>query len=321
MFSDDSAVRSGEEDRCRSASVCAPAKVNLGLRVLGRRADGYHFLDSLVAPVAIFDRVRLSLWRAEAQTVTISCTPEGGGAPESDANLAVRAVRLYLQRSAWSRRVHIALHKCIPAGAGMGGGSSDAAATLRLLNALAPDPVPPALLAQWALELGADVPFFLLGGCARMRGVGEVLEAAARPFEPTAWLVVVFPGVPLETRHVYAKYDDLLTSDGPVSRVRGLSIGRAPLYDLLENDLEAAAFRILPIVENLKRQLRALGARRALMTGSGSAVFGVWDSAEGAGAAVQSLRAAGLWARATWILDRLPAVENDDADDGRSPSW
>lgn len=319
MFSEDSGGRSVPMGR--AAMVLAPAKVNLALRIVGRRPDGYHLLDSLVAPVAIFDRVRLSFCAQErGQDVRVSCSP-AGAVPVGESNLAVRAARLYLQRTDTSARVEVGLDKRIPIGAGLGGGSSDAAAALRLLNALAEDPVPAALLAEWALELGADVPFFLAGGSARMRGIGEHLEAAHPPFERRMALVVAFPGTPLETRHVYAKYDDLLTTEGPVSKVGGLSVDRGPLCEWLENDLEAAAFRILPIVDNLKRQLRALGAQGALMTGSGSAVFGVWDGAEQARAAAQALRAAGLWARATWTLDRLPAVETYDADGGRSPSW
>lgn len=301
--------------------VLAPAKVNLTLRIVGRLPGGYHLLDSLVAPIAIFDEVRLrSCAQKRGQDVIVSCSPAGAVAA-GESNLAARAARLYLQRTDSSARVEINLEKRIPIGAGLGGGSSDAAATLRLLNAMAEDPVPAALLADWALDLGADVPFFLAGGSARMRGIGEQLEAVRPPLDRRVALVVVFPGTLLETRHVYAKYDDLLTTEGPVSKVRRLSVDRGPLYEWLENDLEAAAFRILPIVDNLKRQLRALGAQGALMTGSGSAVFGVWDGAEQARAAAQVLRAAGLWARATWILDRLPAVETNDADGGRSPSW
>ena len=304
----------------REATVAAPAKLNLSLRIVGTRPDGYHLLDSLVAPIAIFDAVRLTLEPQADPEVSVRCAP-AEAAPAGPANLAAKAAQLYLQRAGRSARVSIDLAKRIPAGAGLGGGSSDAAATLRLLNALADDPVPAPELSRWALELGADVPFFLSGGSARMTGVGEQLEPVPSPFPPRAGVVVAFPGTPLETRHVYANYDDLLTTEGSVSRVRGLTVDRGPLHQWFENDLEAAAFQILPIVKNLKRQLRALGARSALMTGSGSAVFGVWDGAEQASAAARAMRAAGLWARATWILDRLPAVETHDADDGRSPSW
>lgn len=316
MFSDPSHAAEGGRQR---ASVAAPAKLNLSLRVVGRRADGYHLIDSLVVPIALLDQVRLSVESFPVAEVSIRCRP--GGAPEGPENLAVRAAALYLRRTGRTARVEIDLIKQVPAGAGLGGGSSDAAATLRLLNALSPDPVPAADLGAWALELGADVPFFLCGGAARMRGIGEDIRPMPCPLEPGSRLVVAYPGSPLETGHVYAIYDDLLTMQAPVSRVPRLTVDRGPLLEWLENDLEAAAFQTLPIVKVLKRQLCALGARGALMTGSGSAVFGVWDGAEQASAAARAMRAAGVWARATRILDRLPAIETHDGDDGRSPSW
>lgn len=303
----------------RAASVAAPAKINVSLRVVGVRGDGYHLLDSIVAPIAVCDQVRLEVEDGAATEISLRCP---GGAPEGADNLAARAALLYLRRTGRTARVGIDLGKRIPAGAGLGGGSSDAAAALRLLNGLAEEPVGAPELARWALELGADVPLFLSGGCARMRGVGELLEPIGAPFDPRTGIAVAFPGAPLETRHVYAKYDDLLTTGGSVSRVRGLTVERGPLLrDGLANDLEAAAFQILPSVKRLKRQLRALGARYAAMTGSGSAVFGVWDGAERASAAARALRATGVWARATWILNELPAIEKHDGDDGRSPSW
>jgi 4-diphosphocytidyl-2-C-methyl-D-erythritol kinase len=320
MFPDDRDESDLSAREHRWAAVAAPAKLNLSLRIVGRRPDGYHLLDSVVAPIALFDQVKVSFRRQATNDVALCCTPVSA-APAGSDNLAARAALLYLERVGLTARIWIDLSKQIPAGAGLGGGSSDAAATLRLLNALSPVRATPSDLARWALELGADVPFFLSGGSARMRGVGEQLAPIDSPLDRHSALVVAFPGTPLETRHVYAKYDDLLTTEGSVSRVRGLTVGHGPLREWLENDLEAAAFQILPIVKHLKRQLRALGARSVLMTGSGSAVFGVWDGAEQASAAARAIRAAGLWARATWILDRLPAVETHDADDGRSPSW
>lgn len=303
------------------ASVAAPAKVNLNLRIEGRRADGYHLLDSVVVPIGICDRVVVRVNEGAARSVSVRTWPPGT-APDDASNLCVRAAALYLHRTAMGGHAHIDLRKEVPAGAGMGGGSSDAAATLRLLNALAGDPVPPIELARWALELGADVPFFLTGRPARMRGIGEILDPITLPLSATRSLVVAFPGIPLETRHVYAKYDDSLTTEAPVSRIRGLTVDHGPLHEWLGNDLELAACQILPVLNDLKLQLRALGALGVAMTGSGSAVFGIWSCAEEATDAAQTLGAAGVWARATSILDTLPAVTIRDADDdGRSPSW
>lgn len=168
-------------------------------------------------------------------------------------------------------------------------------------------PVSPVQLADLALDLGADVPFFLYGRPARMRGIGESLQAWTPPFDMP--LVVAFPGVGLSTKEVYARYDDSLTTSRPLSSIRGLTVGHVPLRSILVNDLEAAAFRVQPALWKVKERLRALGAGGTLMTGSGSAIFGVWQRRDDAQAAAEQLRADGLWARATEILQRVPAVE------------
>lgn len=304
-----------------TAGVDAPAKLNVSLKIVGRRIDGYHLLDSLVVPISIADRVTVSVDRSDPPSVSFQSAPDGA-VPLGAENLCVRAALVYLQRTHSTGRVHITLRKSVPVGAGMGGGSSDAAATLRLLNALADRPVPRDDLSAWALELGADVPFFLIGGPARMQGIGEVLERVGVPLTIGPGIVVAFSGTPLETRHVYAKYDDSLTSRESVSRVRGLIVDNGSSRKWLENDLEAAACELLPSLRDLKRQLHGLGARDVAMTGSGSAIFGVWNCVEQAANAARSLDAMGIWARATSILDTLPDVAVRDADDdGRSPSW
>ena len=303
------------------AVVDAPAKLNLSLSILGRRADGYHELDSLVAPIHIADRVTVWVSANADPFVSFRVVPDGA-APAGAENLCVRAAVLYLDRTRTTARIRIELEKHLPIGAGMGGGSSDAAAILRSLNTLADRPVPRAELSGWALELGADVPFFLLGGPARMQGIGEILQPAIVPSSIGPGLVVAFHGTPLETRHVYAKYDDSLTSEQSASRVRGFIVRNGPSPDFLANDLEAAACQLLPSLRALKQQLRGLGARDVAMTGSGSAIFGLWNCAEEAENAARSLEAMGIWARATSILDTLPDVAVRDADDdGRSPSW
>jgi 4-diphosphocytidyl-2-C-methyl-D-erythritol kinase len=301
-------------------NVPAPAKINLSLQVVGVRADGYHRLDSLVAPIAVFDYLSIAARRAEATRVVLTCRP-GDGIPSGADNLAARAAALYAERSGVALAVEIELIKRIPAGAGLGGGSSDAAAVLRGLNFLAAQRVPAAALADWALQLGADVPLFLLGRPARMQGIGEVLSPVSLDLPHPAHLVVVFPGVGLATKEVYARYDDSLTSQPVASSVRGLTPGLRPLQDWLRNDLETAAFQVFPKLKDLKRQLRALGARGAAMTGSGSAMFGVWGRRDDAQAAARSLRAAGMWACATEVLERVPGVERDGQHGGRSPSW
>src|SRR5262245_17326703 len=144
-----------------AAVVSAPAKLNLHLRVVGRRPDGYHLLDSIVAPISVFDSVTVRVTPASVTDVSLRCDPPGA-APETADNLAARAARAFLDRLGTNARVAIELVKRIPVGAGLGGGSSDAAAVLRGLNALLRKPVTAPVLRSWALELGADVPLFLV---------------------------------------------------------------------------------------------------------------------------------------------------------------
>lgn len=279
----------------------APAKINVCLRVVGRRADGYHLLESYVVPVSLFDYVTVRVG-AGGRSVSLTCTDPA--MPVSGDNLAVRAARLFLARTSIPAAVAIALKKEIPIGAGLGGGSSDAAAVLVALDRLLETRIPRSELARWALELGADVPFFVYGCPARVSGIGDLVEAAESPLR---WpLVVAFPGVGLRTADVYRAYDRSLTNPVPASSIAPLIPGRQPLKELLVNDLEAAAMQILPVVQSLKERLRDLGAVGALMSGSGAAVFGVWERRERALAAAEEMKREGIWARVVEVLDATP---------------
>ena len=291
--------------RADGALVKAPAKLNLRLRIVGRRGeDGYHLLDSTVVPIDLYDDVHIRLERAATPSVALDCEPPDI-APSCVDNLAARAATWFMEQTGMAAHVSIGLVKQIPAGAGLGGGSSDAAAVLRALNALFGEPIRPRELIASSLALGADVPLFVFGRPAHMSGVGEILEPWSGA--PRAPIVVAFSGTPLSTAAVYAKYDDLLTMSAPIGTIRA-SV-QEPLPTMLENDLEAAAFHVQPGLLSLKRRLCALGAEGALMTGSGSAVFGIWRHWDDAAAAVERLRMAGVWARVVRVLDQAPAVE------------
>ena len=292
--------------------VAAPAKINLRLRVVGVRSDGYHLLDSVVVPVRLFDQLVIEVRRARETRVAIHCTGDSPEVPTDQSNLAVRAARMYADRCGLPLDIQLQLTKRIPVGAGLGGGSSDAAAVLRGLNSIADRPVEAARLARWALELGADVPFFLFGRPAQMTGIGEELSPFQLPSAAQGPLVLVFPGMGLATKEVYGRYDGSLTSESVASSICALTPGQAPLQDWLSNDLEAAAFQVLPKLGKLKRHLRALGARAVVMTGSGSAMFGFWSQRECAEAAARQLRADGMWAHGTEVLEQLPVVERDE---------
>jgi 4-diphosphocytidyl-2-C-methyl-D-erythritol kinase len=289
-----------------TAAVSAPAKINLCLQVVGRRDDGYHLLDSTVAPISLFDQLVIRATSAGAPGVALRCTP-ADAAPPGDENLAVRAAMRFMQRADVDASVSIELTKGIPAGAGLGGGSSDAAAVLRSLNRLFGEPLSQPELMETALALGADVPLFVFGRPARMRGVGETLEPWSDA--PRLPIVVAFDGHALGTREVYAAYDDLLTTAGTASTIRAPAPDLEPLHKMLQNDLEAAAFHIHPALQSLKKQLCSLGAEGVAMTGSGAAIFGIWKRWDDARAAAEQLRVAGVWASVVRILAESPAVE------------
>lgn len=276
----------------------APAKVNLGLALVGLREDGYHLLESVFAPVAIYDEVLLEVdatTEARPAGIRLECGPPlaadlpaaVGTVPEGPDNLAWRAARLFCDRTDWRASIRIGLRKGIPAGAGLGGGSSDAAAVLRGLCTLSGRRVPAAELAGWALELGADVPFFLDPGPAFVSGIGECIEPL--PGLPELPIVLVNPGKTLATAAVYREADRLgaaLTKERAGSTMRALSgltqnVRNAvpALRDLLINDLEPAARRLCPAVARAAERLGRAGAVAICMTGSGATVLGVFTSA------------------------------------------
>ncbi len=283
----------------------APAKLNLGLSIVGRRADGYHLLESVFAPIALYDEVQVEL-EPEGEGIRLECGPPLDPElpaplhqiPSGPDNLVHRAARLFCERSGLRARITLRLAKAIPAGAGLGGGSSDAAAVLRGLVELSGLDPGPEVLARWALELGADVPFFLDPRPARVTGIGEQVE----PIDgvPALDVVLVNPGKTLATADVYRRADELsgaLTKNTPGSTMRALlsatrdsrDVGPA-LRDLLINDLEPAARALCPSLVRIADRLGGLGASAVSMTGSGATVFGVFPSERAARAAADRWR-------------------------------
>lgn len=243
--------------------LLAPAKVNLGLSVLHRRPDGYHQLHTLFAALRVGDR----LW-LEAIPEGIELVVQGQGLPADTDNLAYKAARAYLDAAGWPGGVRVVLEKNLPLAAGLGGGSSDAAAVLRALARLYPAPLE---LPRLALGLGADVPFFLEPGLAEGRGVGEALT----PLPPLqAALLLVNPGIAVSAAEAYQGLTPEMWQ--PELDVMGilaaLQAGEEPPY---WNTLERAVFRRYPYLKTLKEELRRLGLRGVLMSGSGATLFGL----------------------------------------------
>lgn len=258
----------------------AYAKVNLTLRVLSRRPDGFHELDSLVQSVSLHDELTVE----PADGLTLQCDR---AELENEENLAWRAAAL-LQRRAGGRGARLALRKRIPVAAGLGGGSADAAAVLRALAALWGLGLPPTELLRLAATLGSDVPFFLVGGLVRLRGRGERLEPL--PDRPQQHLVLLEGPRPLATADVFREADRL-GSAGPGS-----------------NDLEAAALSLCPELEGYRDALRRAGARDVRLTGSGPTLFTLCANAGEADQVHAGCAAQGLTAHLATTISRAQAL-------------
>lgn len=267
----------------------APAKVNLALHVTGRRHDGYHLLDTLVVFAEAADRVTV---RPAAQDAFVVCGPFAQTVPTDGANLVLRA-RDMLRALAGERAfpVAIALEKNLPVASGIGGGSSDAAAALRLLvDHWALDMREEELLAL-GLRLGADVPMCLAARPLVARGIGEAIEAL--PHFPTLPMVLVNPNLPLITADVFSVLE--CRDNAPLPELE-------PLHDvetatswlsLARNDLEGPARQLVPQISDILDELAGNGATTARMSGSGATCFGIFSSqseAERAGAHLQEAR-------------------------------
>lgn len=260
----------------------ARAKVNLFLHVLGRRPDGYHLLDSL----AVFPDVADTLTVTPADALELKVTGPFAAALDGGDNLVLRAARLLLETASAKRGAAIVLEKRLPVASGIGGGSADAAAALRLLNRAWGLGVPMPQLAGIALGLGADVPVCLASEPARMGGIGELIGVA--PALPHCGMVLVNPGVPVATADIFRARAEIYSE--PAVLPRRWADAEALAGDLarLSNDLEAAAVRLCPPIGDSLAWLRTRpGCRFARMSGSGATCFGLFDT-EAAAIAVAS---------------------------------
>ncbi|MGE5717383.1 MAG: 4-(cytidine 5'-diphospho)-2-C-methyl-D-erythritol kinase [Acidobacteriota bacterium] len=269
----------------RALTVEAFAKVNRSLRILGKRPDGFHELDTIFQTVDLTDTMDFSEGEEQRGTAEdISLTIEGAALPADESNLILRAAAALRERFGIRRGARIHLSKKIPVGGGLGGGSSNAAATLRALSELWTLPATEADLHTLAASLGSDVPFFLLGGRARGRGRGEILTPL--PDGPEEWLVLAFPPFSLSTTAVYGAFSaSALTDPAAQTNLRGTDSGGGPD----RNDLEPAAESLQGELRRLRVALSDLGATSARLSGSGSTVFGVFGDEKSAWRAFEGL--------------------------------
>ena len=252
--------------------VTAPAKINLYLQVLRRRADGYHDLESWMQKITLADRLVISRRPAPGVTLTVS----EDRLPGDETNLVWRAATAFFAACHLSDTfgADIILEKNIPLAAGLGGGSSDAAAVLLGLNGLCDRPLAGPALAELGLSLGADVPFFLFPApAAFVGGIGEILRPA--PVLSGYRLVLVNPGFPVSTREVFSRLP-LTERTKKIKRTPPVSRGDNWDVNGLDNDLEAVTIAMHPEIARIKERLLALGAAAALMSGSGATVFGLF---------------------------------------------
>lgn len=274
------------------AEAFAPAKINLTLHVTGQRQDGYHLLDSLVVFADVGDRISI----CEGQGLQLSITgPNAAGLTVGEDNLVLRAARL-----AGVADARITLDKRLPAAAGIGGGSADAAATLRAL-VTSHDIAPPTV--GQALQLGADVPVCLLSETLRMRGIGERIDRIAGI--PPLPAVLVNPGGAVHTPDVFRALTCRNGSPMPEWPAFAEVAGCARWLAQQRNDLEAPAMRICPPIGNCLAALRREGALLARMSGSGATCFGIFATAQQAQSASAALQRAQpqWWVKAAMLAD------------------
>ena len=268
--------------------ILSPAKINLFLHVLRRRPDGYHDLFSLMCRIALYDRIELA---AGDGPVRVECSDPG--LPTDEGNLAFRAACRFYEALGRSGGADIRLEKHIPAGAGLGGGSSNAAGVLLGLNRLHGSPLSIERLLAVGKGLGADVPFFIFQSPALVSGIGDRLEAYDRI--PPLSAVVVSPSLSVSTRMVYQNLNLQLTKlQKPPTRAHLKTAAFDPLLHLC-NDLETVTLALHPELATIKAHLIERGALGSLMSGSGSSVFGLFPDRGAARRAADALAGTRGW--------------------------
>lgn len=277
----------------------AYAKINLALAIRGIREDGYHELQSVMQSIALHDIVRV---RRRGEKVVCHC-----GALSGSGNLAYKAAVLFQEQCGQSGGVEIEIEKHIPVQAGLAGGSTDAAATLRLLNQLYEEPLDREVLLALAGKCGADVAFCLRGGTMWATGRGERLELL--PTAPTMDLVLIKPFAGVNTREAYRQFD-VLGQGGCLTRTdweKVLTQGSTQqIANLLYNDLEPASFQMVPQILKFKQYLLEAECYGALMSGSGSCVFGIAQGKQHAIEVAGQLRKKGF--KNVWVTRTVADV-------------
>lgn len=267
------------------------AKINCGLRILAKRPDGYHEIRTIYQTIRLHDLVRLRLSGSSSQ-LQVEC--DVAWAPSGKTNLVYRACQLWKRVRRWRGSINVEIAKRIPAGSGLGGASSDAAAVLAGLENLTGNQLTLSERYRIAAALGSDVPLFLWGG--RVLGCGRGEEVYPLADLPPAACLVVYPGFSVSTAEAYHKAGEGLTNGLPSSSMDNFGVwSQFPRLNWgpAENDFEAVAFAMWPELARLKRRFFRAGAETASLTGSGSALYALFDSS-------RKLRQAQSWVPQGW---------------------
>jgi 4-diphosphocytidyl-2-C-methyl-D-erythritol kinase len=258
------------------------AKINLFLKVLGKRDDGYHDIVTLMQRISLCDEMTFS---KKGTDIVVKCP--GSDLPEGDGNIIFRAAEALFSYTQHRRGIEITVVKNIPVAAGLGGGSSNAATTLTTLNEMMELNLRREELMEIGAKLGADVPFFVLEKTAWASGIGDKLMVADRI--PKMWYVLINPGFEVSTKEVYGNLKLGLTKD-TIKYTMPRSKPVSQIVDDLTNDLEGVSSRLYPAIPQIKERLRTHGALGSLMSGSGPTVFGIFESKQSALKAEEELR-------------------------------
>jgi 4-diphosphocytidyl-2-C-methyl-D-erythritol kinase len=264
-----------------SITLKAPAKVNYLLDVIRRRPDGYHDLRMVMQRVNLCDEISITLTGKSG--ISVHCGKSG--VPDGPGNIAWKAANVLLELAGESQGAKISIKKNIPVAAGLGGGSSDAASVLMGMNELLQLGLTDQRLMEIGVKLGADVPFFIFKKTALAEGIGEALSVM--PEMPTAWILLVNPGVHVSTAWVYKNLK--LTNRGGLAKLPTLYESVTDICSILANDLETVTIPVFPVIAEIKAAMLQHGALGAMMSGSGPTVFGLYqdrETAERARAAV-----------------------------------
>jgi 4-diphosphocytidyl-2-C-methyl-D-erythritol kinase len=280
-----------------SLQIKSYAKINWTLDVLFKRDDGFHELRTIYQTVSLYDQLRLS---ETSEAIEIACNDTR--VPADETNLAHKAATLLRRATGVTRGARIEIEKLIPVAAGLGGGSSNAAATLLGLVRLWGVEIQERELIEIAMSLGSDVPFFLVGGTALGIGRGEEVY----PIEQVTCdhLLLVNPGFAVSTATAYGKLSRLTMAQSPRIIPFTLFAANAALPLAASNDLELVVSAAHPEIAEVKRRLLSLGAQHALMSGSGATVFGVFENSETSKRAQSDMRAKGYWAECARAISR-----------------